>query len=57
MDLILMSLMLIKIAHDPGGKWSLISGPFSVKLSIGLLSLAEITNENLYTKSTINLCN
>lgn len=45
------------IVYDPGGKWSLISGPFLIKLSIGLLNLAEITNEKLYLESATSLCN
>jgi rhamnogalacturonyl hydrolase YesR len=43
-------------ANNPGGKWSLISGPFLVKLSIGLLHLAEITNETVFSESAHNLC-
>ena len=41
---------------DPGGKWSLISGPFLIKLSIGLMNLAKITNDTKFSDSAINLC-
>lgn len=43
-------------ANDPGGKWSLISGPFLVKLSIGLLNLAETTGDAVFSDSAFNLC-
>ena len=46
-----------KEASNPGGKWSLISGAFLVKLAIGLLHLSELTNISKYKLSATKLCN
>ena len=46
-----------KEASNPGGKWSLISGAFLVKLAIGLLHLSELTNIPKYKLSATKLCN
>ncbi len=45
-----------KEATNPGGKWSLISGAFLIKLSIGLLNLAQITGNENYKKAAKDLC-
>jgi uncharacterized protein YyaL (SSP411 family) len=45
-----------KEASNPGGKWSLISGAFLVKLSIGLLHLADITGDASYKEAATELC-
>lgn len=46
-----------KEASNPGGKWSLISGAFLVKLAIGLLHLAEVTSNASYKLAARELCN
>ena len=45
-----------KEAGNPGGKWSLISGAFLVKLAIGLLHLAELTSNASYKLAAKKLC-
>ena len=46
-----------KEASNPGGKWSLISGAFLVKLAIGLLHLSELSNIAKYKLAAKKLCN
>lgn len=45
-----------KAPNNPGGKWSLISGPFLIKLSIGLLALAGATGEVRFSDAARDLC-
>ncbi len=47
---------LSKKASNPGGKWSLISGAFLLKLAIGLLHLAEVTSDTKYKLAARELC-
>lgn len=46
----------LKEASNPGGKWSLISGAFLIKLAIGLLNLKEITGNINFQKAAKELC-
>jgi hypothetical protein len=41
---------------NPGGKWSLISGTFLVKVAVGLTNLAEASEEKQYRKAVESLC-
>jgi hypothetical protein len=41
---------------NPGGKWSLISGTFLVKLAMGLTNLAEVSDEKQYRDAAEKLC-
>lgn len=42
--------------HNPGGKWSLISGSYLVKAAIGLANLADLTGDERLTASVRALC-
>ena len=41
---------------SPGGRWSLLSGPFLVKIAIGLTNLAEVSREERYRRAVEDLC-
>jgi hypothetical protein len=41
---------------NPGGKWSLVSGTFLVRLAIGLTNLAEVSQEKRYRHAAAELC-
>jgi hypothetical protein len=43
-------------AANPGGKWSLISGTFLVKLAMGLTNLGEVSDERRYRDAAEKLC-
>jgi hypothetical protein len=44
-------------SQDKEEKWSTVPGPYHTKLALGLLELADLTNEDLYRKVSHSICN
>jgi len=44
------------VAHDPGGRWSLVSGSYLGKVAIGLANLADVTGDTRVADATRALC-